>query len=402
MSRLAVVVSNPCIADARVIKMIDAAVTGGHAVHVFATLGGGAPAYAVQNGVTYHRIEWKPIEYLKKKALFKMLSSLVPKRIFFGLMKRIVDYYKYEIFTEIYAEIISSVSPEIIHAHDLICLPAAHAAAEKCSAKVVYDAHELEVHRNPPLPLFRRLWVGYIEKKYSRKSAAVITVGERVKEVLSCHVGRNDINVIFNAPIRNTSISSVRKDLVLNDDVPLIIYVGKVTQGRGVGEVLSLLPKIPGVYFAAVGPTDVKTANALREQSVRLQVSDRFRILPPVPHDQVVSYISGATLGIISVEPVTLSYRYCMPNKLFELAFAGVPILSNELDDIRDFLNELGIGVTFDFSNHQQLPTEIQRMTSNHKSFALSLKSREILEDVYSWDSQVLKLNKIYKSLEKM
>jgi glycosyltransferase involved in cell wall biosynthesis len=399
MSRLAIVVSNPCIADARVIKMIDAAISGGHEVHVFATLGGGAPAYIVQNGVTYHRIEWKPIEYLKRKFLFKTFSLLSPKWFFLWLMKKVVDYCKYEIFSELFAEIISSVSPELIHAHDLICLPAAHAAADKCGAKVVYDAHELEMHRNPPLPLLRRLWVGYIEKKFSQKSAAVITVGERVKRVLSSHIGRNDIDVIFNAPVRNSSPSSVRKDLVLNDDVPLIIYVGKVTQGRGVGDVLSLLPKIPGVYFAAIGPTDSKTEAALRVLANRLDVSDRFRILPPVPHDQVVSYISGATLGIISVEPVTLSYRYCMPNKLFELAFAGVPIFSNELDDVRDFVNNLAIGVVFDFSKTQQLPSEIQRMIINRNSFSLSLEKREILESVYSWDSQALKLNEIYRSL---
>ena len=57
----------------------------------------------------------------------------------------------------------------------------------------------------------------------------------------------------------------------------------------------------------------------------KYKVSSRFTILPPVPYDNVVDYIKEADLGIISVQPVTLSYKYCMPNKLFELSLQMYP-----------------------------------------------------------------------------
>lgn len=47
--------------------------------------------------------------------------------------------------------------------------------------------------------------------------------------------------------------------LPLNAQVPLIVYVGKVTTGRGVGDMLALLPKMPGVVFATVGPCNLRT-----------------------------------------------------------------------------------------------------------------------------------------------
>lgn len=395
MSRIAVVVSNPCVSDARVIKMIQSARDEGHEVHVFATLGGGAQPYQVLEGVTYNRVEWSPSALMASRGLWGLVAKVARGPVVLTC-KVISQYTKYRLFSELFAPKIVEVQPDIIHAHDLICLPAAHDAARLCGARVVYDAHELEVHRNPPLPFYRKWFVGSIEKRYGRRADAIITVGRKVGEVLAEHIGRQDINVLYNAPLRQAAPSTIRRDLQLPDSVPLLLYVGKVTMGRGVGELLEMLPKMPGIFFAAVGPTDLKTAAKLRTYADKMGLADRFRILPPVPHEEVVSYISGATVGIISVEPVTLSYRYCMPNKLFELAFAGVPILSNELDEIKEFLAELGIGETTDFEQPHQLPHAIYRIASSARRFQATPEARERMEQLYSWDAQAAKLRTIY------
>ena len=396
MSRIAVVVSNPCVSDARVLKMAYAARDAGHEVHVFATLGQGAQPYQVVEGITYNRVEWNPSQLMASRGLAGVLARVARRPVVLAC-KVLSQYTKYSLFAEVFAAQIASVKPDIIHAHDLVCLPAGAAAARTCGARLVYDAHELEVHRNPPLPFYRKWFVGAIEKRHGQKADAIITVGRKVGEVLSRHIGRDDINVLYNAPLREPCASTLRRDLQLPASVPLLLYVGKVTMGRGVGELLELLPKMPGVFFAAVGPSDLGTSQELRKMADMQGLADRFRILPPVPHEQVVSYIAGATVGIISVEPVTLSYRYCMPNKLFELAFAGVPILSNELDEIKEFLAELGIGETTDFELTHQLPHAIYRMAMSPTKYVASPEAIERLEQAYSWPAQTAKLRLIYE-----
>src|SRR5690606_1588887 len=124
----------------------------------------------------------------------------VSRKMANGLVKRITPFLKYGLFRRIFAEHVAAIRPDIIHAHDLICLPAGHAAAVACGARLVYDAHELETHRHPPLPFLQRRMVGHMEAKYARLADAVITVGRLVSRELSAHIRRDDVNVLYNAP----------------------------------------------------------------------------------------------------------------------------------------------------------------------------------------------------------
>lgn len=400
MARIAVLVSNPCLGDARVIKMARAAAAAGHEVHVFATQGStGAPLFEVDaRGITYHRLDWRPGQILTAKPPFSWLMRLHRKTCL-GLVKRVVPYLKYHMYSRVYAESVARVRPDIIHAHDLICLKAAHDAAAECGASVVYDAHELELHRNPPLPFLQKRLVSRTERKYARASAAVNTVGELVKGVLAKHIRRDDINVLYNSPIIEECPRGIRQDLALGPEAPLLIYVGKVTTGRGVGEILTVLAKANEVFFATVGPCDETTRRTLYRQAEANGVANRFRILPAVPFEQVVDYIRGADLGVISVEPVTLSYLYCMPNKLFELSFADVPIISNRLEEIEGYLAELGNGEIVELENKAVLPYAITRMIKQKRDYLLGPDKRAQLERKYSWAAQADKLLAVYAKI---
>lgn len=398
MSRLAILVSNPCAADARVIKVAKTAAEAGYEVHVFATMGKDTAAYEVSDKVVYHRLQWRPRDLMPSNQPAAVLAK-VSKKLYGAIFSLLLPYRKYSLFRQVFAEPVAAVKPDVIYANDLICLPAGHRAAVLSGASLVYDAHELEVHRNPPLPFLQKRYVAYVEKKYARRADVVITVGELVAEELGAHIKRDDIEVIFNSPALSPCARNIRDDLKLPPDTSLIIYVGKVTVGRGVGDLIAGLPQMPGVFFAAVGPCDAKTFEALTSQAHRLGVSHRVRLLPPVPSDQVVAYIRGADLGVISVEPVTLSYRYCMPNKLFELSFANIPVFSNTLDDIARFLDEFGNGRVFNFEEKYALPHAMFEMIQQKDRYLMGEDARERLHAKYSLQTQQNKLRVIFERL---
>jgi glycosyltransferase involved in cell wall biosynthesis len=398
MSRLAILVSNPCTADARVIKVTKTAAEAGYEVHVFATLGKDAAAYEVAGRIIYHRLEWRPRDLLPGNQPAALLAK-VSKRLYGAFFALLLPYRKYSLFRRVFAGPVAAVKPDIIYANDLICLPAGHHAAVLSGARLVYDAHELEVHRNPPLPLLQKRYVAHVEKKYARRADVVITVGELVAAELGAHIKRDDIKVIFNSPTLSPCARSIREDLRLAQDTPLIVYVGKVTVGRGVGDLIASLPQMPGISFAAVGPCDSKTFEVLTAQAHRLGISHRVRLLPPVPSDQVVSYIRGADLGVISVEPVTLSYRYCMPNKLFELSFANVPVFSNNLDDIARFLGEFGNGRIFNFEDKYAFPHAMFEMIRHKDRYLMGEDKQQRLYAKYSLRTQQAKLLNILEAL---
>jgi len=399
MAKIAVIVSNPCTGDARVIKIAEAAHEMGHEVHIFATHKQGIESYEIKNGIHYHRLEWNLGKYLRDKLFFKVIKKLISSRLANYLVRKSVPFIKYKVFENIFIDSIAELNPNLVHAHDLICLPLGYNVAKKCNAKIVYDAHELEVHRHPPLPFLQKIYVSYIEKKFASKTDAVITVGEHISKILENELNREDINVIFNSPIIKKSFKNIRDDLNLTPHTRLIIYVGKVTPGRGVEDVISILPSLPNVHFATVGPCDPKVKIKMITLAKKLNVSQKFTLLPPVHYENVVEYIKGADMGITVAELKSLSYKLSMPNKLFEMSFANIPILAADFVEIGEYFEKYGNGRTINFEDKATNLYKISKFIEEKDRYILSDSKYKEIEKKYSWNVQKDKLSIIYKNL---
>jgi glycosyltransferase involved in cell wall biosynthesis len=88
-------------------------------------------------------------------------------------------------------------------------------------------------------------------------------------------------------------------------------------------------------------------AQASLEALARVEgVSDRVRILPPAPYEELLQWTASAELGLIAYRgDYSLNVRYCLPNKLFEYLMAGVPVVATELDAVADILRRYDVGV---------------------------------------------------------
>lgn len=78
--RIAMLVSNPCSPDYRVIKQAESLARAGYEVRVFCTWkpGLGIPTYEMVNGVTYVRREWNPLKLLRRRYFGERLYPQIP------------------------------------------------------------------------------------------------------------------------------------------------------------------------------------------------------------------------------------------------------------------------------------------------------------------------------------
>src|SRR5690606_28197648 len=83
------------------------------------------------------------------------------------------------------------------------------------------------------------------------------------------------------------------------------------------------------------------------ELGKELGISDRIHFVAAVPFDAVSAYISSATFGVIPAIARTRNQKVGLPNKLFEMMFAGLPILIGDIPQRRRVLEEHGEGVFF-------------------------------------------------------
>ena len=73
----------------------------------------------------------------------------------------------------------------------------------------------------------------------------------------------------------------------------------------------------------------------------------RVHAVAPVPPEELIDFIASGDLAVIAAPDACLSYRYSLPNKLFEALFAGLPLVVSDLDDMRDFVTQHGLGLVF-------------------------------------------------------
>ena len=64
-----------------------------------------------------------------------------------------------------------------------------------------------------------------------------------------------------------------------------------------------------------------------------------------MPHEDLLALTATADFGLSLIEPVSLSYEYCMPNKLFEYMMAGVPVIVSPTVEQRKLVERYGSGI---------------------------------------------------------
>ncbi|MBI38527.1 MAG: hypothetical protein CMF59_02935 [Leptospiraceae bacterium] len=283
--------------------------------------------------------------------------------------------------------------PDILHCSDTIVLPVAVIGKLLSGAKLIYDAHELESDRNGLTKLQGRV-ILFLEKTLWRFVDALIVVSPSIGSWYSENVGPKLQETILNAPILSESDSSdsnyLRSTFGVPSDCLIFIYVGLFVPGRGIGELLAAIKKSSlrsHFVFLGYGSLQDEIETAAREKL-------NIHIHPRVRHDEVVKVIRGADAGICLIENVSLSDYYSLPNKLFEYAFAGVPVIASRFPEIERTVREYSLGVCTDSDSNSiaKVLDGIERKGTLPKPDALRIQD-------LSWSAQEEKLVELYGSL---
>lgn len=280
------------------------------------------------------------IAYYQQALLFRRLT-LLPRAI-----RYIFELFEFTIWAIIYAR---KIRPTVIHCHDTFALPAGYLAKRLFESKIVYDAHELESNKNGQNVILSSgtLW---IEKIAWKKIDLFISVSDSIIDWYMNEFGPKNHILVLNSPeISNTppeSFFQSESERYFNKkyDIPMesriFVYLGILGPGRGIETILRAFkhPDIQAhVVFIGSGPL------------VRpiLEVSNsckNIHLHEPVPHDQVVPLVRNADYGLCLIENVSLSDYYCLPNKLFEYAFAGLPVLASKFPEIERIVGSYSLG----------------------------------------------------------
>jgi len=244
--------------------------------------------------------------------------------------------------------VLADVKPSAVwHAHDMNTLPLAIECADRYGGAVIYDSHEVftEAGATSRLPAPVRAMLRRLERGWAQRAAAVVTVNDSIADVLSGSLGRDDLRVLRNcATPPADDISPLRERIGVGPHERVVLYHGSVTYGRGLERLIAAFddPRLSAAHLVIMGFGPLRPT--LQELAAASAASARIHILPPVPPAELTSWVAGADVAAMPIEPTTLNHRLSSPNKLFEAIAAGVPVVGPDFVEFRRIVTEGPIG----------------------------------------------------------
>ena len=73
-----------------------------------------------------------------------------------------------------------------------------------------------------------------------------------------------------------------------------------------------------------------------------------------VPYDKLSIFASNAYIGLSLIQQISKSYEHALPNKLFEYAVSGLPVICSNLKAMQQFVSKYKNGIAIDHANEKE------------------------------------------------
>jgi len=292
--------------------------------------------------------------------------------------------------------------PDVIHAHDYTALPIAGALVDSLKreghdCKLIYDAHEYVPgvsHLSVPLAKI----YSHEERRLARSAASILSVSEGMSDLLMPHLEiTKRPELIANDPMiegAKPSLRNLREDCGISSNVPLMVYSGAVAPQRGVHTAAAALRQMPDLHLVVVANPENATVRALQEEF--RDVADRFHVVPYVPNSELVSYLSGATLGLIPILH-RLNHEISLITKFGEYMQAKLPILVSDVKTMSEEVRRLGNGEVHIADDVSDFVRAARLIVDNPSKYS-GVYTAAILAE-RSWEKQAEHLVEIYNRI---
>jgi glycosyltransferase involved in cell wall biosynthesis len=418
--RVAILINNTYVADARAWKTAVSLGRAGYHVTVIARWGPGL--------ATTERLDHHTVTRIRQPEVLRWLPSPSlpetgddPRGRTGGLRRRLRDTVgraaqalRYLRMSRAWTRVIAQQVEgfDVWQAESVITLSQAVALRAHFGGIVVYDANDIdsEAGRMARLPGPWKRLLRRHERRLARAADAVVTVSDPYAQILERILGRPVDAVVRNAALVDdldaepTPDEVVRSDRFvrrfgLAADQRVVLYIGQVMRGRGLRQLFEAISLVDDAHLvvAGFGP-DYERYQTI---AAALPHADRIHFAGSVPPAEIPDWTRGADVSAMPVQPDTLNHRFNTPTKLYDAMGVGVPVVASKLPGISPIVNETGCGVLCDPKDPADVARAIRDIIDapEDERIGLRLRCLAAARATYSWQRQANELLRVYDEL---
>ena len=271
---------------------------------------------------------------------------------------------------------------DLVLVHDPELLLAVRLVGPRRLPPVVWDVHEdaaaaLRHRAWVPAPLRPVLpaLVGRLERWAERRVHLVLAEDGYRSRFRGTHP------VVRNLPWGRGRADAA--DVVRDDGPPRVVYVGRISRGRGLDAMLELGRRLgAAARVELVGDADADVRDRLAAAAARGEVV----VHGFVPSDRAATLVAGARVGLclLADEP---NYRVSLPTKVVEHLAHGVPVVATPLPAVAALLADGG-GELVPFGDVDAAERAVRRLLADDAVHArAAARARELAADL-TWEAE--------------
>lgn len=372
--KIANLVLNNFINDSRVLKTSRTLLNSGYDVCVVALHDADLKENETTRGVSVHRIKLVSRAWSKHKIIqvFKLLE-------FIG--RFVLRYRKLD----------------VLHCNDLNGLFVGFCCKlTRTKITIIYDSHEFAIndvpHQSARSIKLKKMLEGFLIKF----AHSVINVSDSIANEYSRLYNIPKPHLVLNCPAyhEQTKRNLFRENLGIRADQTIFLYQGGLSKGRGIELLLEAFSDLDTdknvLVCMGYGPLE-----CLIQEKAQQQNTIFFH--PAVSPDVLLNYTSSADYGVSFIEDSCLSYRYCLPNKMFEYLMAGLPVLTSNLFEMKRLVETEGVGIVAEENTVEGFRNAVEASLS--QDYDAIQKNVFAARKKYCWEEQEKVLKEIYHAL---
>ncbi len=288
---------------------------------------------------------------------------------------------------------------DVWHSHDLNTLyVGSRCKAKRPGTRLVYDSHELATQRSR-MGRVKRRWAGWNERRGLRHADEVImTTRSRARYQVERY-GIPFPNLIRNVPeiIEVETGWDLHERLEIPKDRRILLYQGSIQEFRGIEEAIEAVTMLDRCVLVVIGYGYHRPA--LEEVVRRRGLADRVKFFGPIPNDELLYYTASADVGLCVIRGQSLSYRWSLPNKLFEYMMAGIPVVASDYEEMGRVVKEEGVGTVCDPDDPESIAAAVAAIVDDPAAEARFRAATRTAITRYNWTVEGQVLRGIYDRL---